>query len=130
MQIQPDSSSVEIRLTLGFSPTDLDALVWCSTRHYDGKCQEANERGIINGIRNSLDEDGVHRWACSASDCDLLVKILEVGSYGTFGSKAPVVRICALSDELRTVFKLLGLLAPRYARAIDLAIQPNMPALS
>lgn len=76
----------------------LDALLWLSKHHYDGKCQQASipgRGGFINGWKNTLDfmDDG----ECSANlqELDLCLKITELAAHAPMppGDYAEVVAL-------------------------------------
>lgn len=66
-----------------FTKADVDALRYCSQRHYDGKCKAASEEGgVIYGISNSV-EWSTGQYELRFRDADLLGKVLEVAQYAT-----------------------------------------------
>lgn len=74
-----------VRIAVALPAKWTELLKRVSASHYDYKCREAGECGVINGLHNTRIEDGApaSTFPLSWRDLDLIAKVMEQAHYHT-----------------------------------------------
>ena len=72
----------EVRLAVSLPIAWTKYLKRVAAGHYDYKCREAGEAGVINGLHNTAhDGEFPSTYSVSWRDLDLIAKVMEQASY-------------------------------------------------
>lgn len=104
----------KVRLNVAIPLAWAKVLKTVGANHYDYKCQEAAQRGVVNALYNvavwneePVDKDGP-RWPSTHpvewADCDCMMKILELGTFYGFNPGA----LCSILVWLRLTMDRLS----------------------
>ena len=96
----------EVRLAVSIPQAWAALLKQAAGQHYDDKCREAGERGVINGLYNtSIDGPlGPSTYAVSWRDLDLTTKVAEQIEHHTTDH----VLVAAIRDWLRETMEAIS----------------------
>ena len=74
--------SYEVRLEVSLPSAWTTLLKQVASHHYDYKCREAGERGVINGLHNTTcDGEFPSSYPITWRDLDLITKVMEQARY-------------------------------------------------